>query len=367
MGRALKVAECAVMYFHDGRLIWDDYVRHHQFELTEAARQVCRRFVEFTDPDDLLAGLDREDADLVRGLVDELRTAGVLIAEGSAEHAAEQRLLAAWSSWGHSAWQYHFASRTLADAHYASLAEQEAELDAKLAEAPAPPPFRNLTGATLRLPRVPLDAADAVPDAPGPDWPRLPLGDVLLARHTTREFGPAPLALSELAGFLQVVGGPSPRRPMQTRSATVFKVSASAGGRHPVELYLHAARVDGLDPGWYHYAAAEHALEPLGDRWDAAQVTASAGDQDWVGSAAVVVYYVAVLERIRWKYDTARTYRMLQMDVGHLSQTGYLVAAAMGVGAGFSAALRDELIERELGIDPNAEIVLGLTALGHSA
>lgn len=366
MGRALKVAECAVMYFRGGRLIWDDYVRHHQFELTDTAFQVCRRFAEFTDPDVLLADLDPADADVLRGLIDELCRAGVLIAEGSPEHDAEERLLESWSGWGHSAWQYHFASRTLADAHYASLAEQEAELDAKLAEAPAPPPFRSLAGATVPLPRVPLTSADAA-GAPRPEWSRRPLGDVLLARHTTRDFGPAPLTMPELAGFLQVVAGPSPLRPVQERSATVFKVSASAGGRHPVEAYLHVDRVDGLAPGWYHYAAAEHVLEPLGGRWDAAQVTASAGDQDWVGSAAVVVYYVAVLERIRWKYDTARTYRMLQMDVGHLSQTGYLVAAAMGVGAGFSAALRDELIERELGVDPNAEIVLGLTALGHSA
>lgn len=367
MARALRVAECAVLYFRDGKLVWDDYVRHHQFELTDAARQVCRRFAEFTDPDVLLADLAPADAELLRGLIDELHAAGVLVAEGSPEHAAEKRLLAAWTGWGHSAWQYHFASRTLADAHYASQAEQEAELDAKLAEAPAPPPFRHLTGDAVPLPAVSLVPDAAAPDAARPDWLDRPLGDVLLARQTTREFGPKSLTLSDLAGFLQVVGGPSPVRPVQGKSGTVFKASASAGGRHPVELYLHVDRVDGLEPGWYHYAAAGHELTPLGSRWSAAQVTASAGDQDWVGSAAVVVYYVAILERIRWKYDTARTYRMLQMDVGHLSQTAYLVATAMGLGVGFSAALRDELIERALGVDPNEEIVLGLTALGHSA
>lgn len=368
MARGVKVAECAAMYFRGGRLIWDDYLRHHQFELTPAAEQLCRAFADFTDPAEQLAELGAPEAAVMRGLIDELLAAGVLIEEGSAAHDAERRLLAAWSDWGHATWQYHFASRTLAGSPYASHAEQEAELDAKLAVEPAPAPFRSIGDRAVPLPATRLRPADpAAPEDARPAWAQRPLLDVLLDRHTTRDFAALPVDLADLAGFLQVVGGPSPVRPAPGRAATVFKSSASAGGRHPIELYLHASRVNGLAAGWHHYDAAAHTLELMSGQWTPAQLAAAAGDQDWIGSAAVVVYYIAVLERIRWKYDTARTYRMLQMDVGHLSQTAYLVATAMGLGVGFSAALRDELIEREIGCDPNHEIVLGLTALGHMA
>lgn len=385
MARPVKVAECAAMYFHRGRLIWDDYLHHRQFELTPDAQVLCRTFAEFADPDEVLGELDVSEAEAVRTLITELIEGGVLIEEGSAAHEAERRLLAAWADWGHSAWQYHFASRTLADASYASHDVQEAELDAKLAVRPAPAPFRrNGHGPHVVLPVVHLsraettgrepaaDQAEPVSAAAGSDsgssaWSQRALLDVLLTRRTTRDFLPGAIQLADLATLLRVVAGPSPIRPQPGRSATVFKLTPSAGGRHPVELYLHAGRVTGLAPGWYHYDAAEHRLEPVSGPWTPRQLSVAAGDQDWIGSAAVTICYIAVLERVRWKYDTARTYRMLQMDVGHLSQTAYLVATAMGLGVGFSAALRDELIERELGCDPNQEIVLGLTALGHAA
>lgn len=392
MSRAVKVAECAAMYYHRGRLIWDDYLHHRQFELTADAEALCRSFARFTDLDSALAPLPPGDAAAVQTLIDELIAGGVLIEEGSPAHAAEQELLAAWESWGHSTWQYHFASRTLADATYASHDEQEAELDAKLASGAPPSPFRRVGDnppITLPQPRLgpaaTIEADSLAGDHPGPartstaaaeesgagngiaaPWAARPLLDVLLARHTTREFSREPVELADLAALLRVVAGPSPIRPGSDRSATVFKLTPSAGGRHPIEVYVHASRVSGLPAGWYHYAAADHLLEPLGEPWPADRLAAAAGDQDWIGSAAVVLCYVAVLDRVRWKYDTTRTYRMLQMDVGHLSQTTYLVATAMGLGVGFSAALRDELLERELGCDPNRDIVLGLTALGHA-
>ena len=122
--------------------------------------------------------------------------------------------------------------------------------------------------------------------------------------------------------------------------------------------------VEALEPGWYHYDGLAHALEPIGVTWGPAEMTAAAGDQDWVGRAPLVLAYTGVLERTRWRYDTSRAYRVVQMDVGHLSQTAYLVATAMGFGIGFTAALRDELVEHALGCDAYHEVVLGLSALG---
>ncbi|MER5262366.1 SagB family peptide dehydrogenase [Actinosynnema sp. NPDC002837] len=358
-----KVAEHATLFYSDGAVVWDDYLNHRQFAISETAELLCRKFTGFTDVDELLAPLAEGDQVALRKVIEELLEAGVLIVEGSPEHERERRLLAGWRDWGTSARHFHFASRTLADAPYQGTEEHDAVLDAKLAAEPPPAPFRRLGRTAVLLPR--LDGTSR--------WASEGLLDVLLARRTTRGFGPGPMSLTRVAELLAVLAGPSPARPRIGRSGTVFKTSPSGGGRHPVELYAHVGvastgggdqAVEALEPGWYHYDGLAHALEPIGVTWGPAEMTAAAGDQDWVGQAPLVLAYTGVLERTRWRYDTSRAYRVVQMDVGHLSQTAYLVATAMGFGIGFTAALRDELVEQALGCDAYHEVVLGLSALG---
>ncbi|QFZ16676.1 SagB family peptide dehydrogenase [Saccharothrix syringae] len=349
-----KVAEHATLFYQDGVVVWDDYLHHRQFAISETAELLCRKFAEFTDVDELLAPLADADRAALRALVDELVEKGVLVVEGSPRHREEARLLAGWGEWGLAARHFHFASRTLGDAPYQDADEHDAALDAKLAVRPPPSPFRSLGGTAVLLP----------PPADEPSWGARGLRDVLLARRTTREFGPGPLSLTRVADLLAVLGAPSPARSRIGRSGTVFKTSPSGGGRHPVELYAHVRDVEVLAPGWYHYDGLAHALEPLGVAWDQDEMARAAGDQDWVGRAPLVIAYTGVLERTSWRYDTARAYRVVQMDVGHLSQTAYLVATAMGFGIGFTAALRDELLEEALRCDAYHEAVLGMSAVG---
>jgi SagB-type dehydrogenase family enzyme len=349
-----KVAEHATLFYENGAVVWDDYLHHRQFAISETAELLCRKFTEFTDVDEMLAPLAEADRAALRKVLDELVEAGVLIVEGSPEHERERRLLAGWRDWGTSARHFHFASRTLADAPYQGSEEHDAVLDAKLAAEPPPAPFRSLGRTAVLLPSL----------QGSPRWAETGLLDVLLTRRTTREFGAGSLSLTRVAELLAVLAGPSPARPRIGRSGTVFKTSPSGGGRHPVELYAHVRAVEALEPGWYHYDGHAHALEPIGVTWSPAELTAAAGDQEWVGQAPLVLAYTGVLERTKWRYDTSRAYRVVQMDVGHLSQTAYLVATAMGFGIGFTAALRDELVEQALGCDAYHEVVLGLSALG---
>ncbi|KAA2263266.1 SagB/ThcOx family dehydrogenase [Solihabitans fulvus] len=350
----VKVAEHATLFYDRGSLVWDDYLHHRQYRISETAELLCRKFSQFTEIDELLAPLADPERVAVRGVVDELLAAGVLVVEGSTEHRTERALLAAWSSWGAGARHFHFASRTLSDDDYQDADEHDAALDSKLVDFPPPSPFARRGVAEVGLPE--LGAA--------PDWGDRGLFEVLLDRRTTREFGAEPLGVVELAHLLAILGGASPTRQRIGRTGTVFKTTPSGGGRHPIELYVHATRVDGLDPGWYHYDGRNHVLEPLGAVWGRAELARGAGDQDWIGEAAAVITYTGLLERTRWRYDTPRAYRVVQLDVGHLSQTAYLVATAMGLGVGFTAALRDELVERALGCDPTEEVVLGMTAIG---
>ena len=62
-----------------------------------------------------------------------------------------------------------------------------------------------------------------------------------------------------------------------------------------------------------------------------------------------------------------RGYRDVVLGLGHISQTILLLAAARGLGATFATAVRDDVIEAELGCDGISELVLGVHAIGHPA
>jgi SagB-type dehydrogenase family enzyme len=358
----LKVSENAALFWDGGRLVWDDYVRHRQFALTERAEWLCRWFRDWRDADSV-AGLaaDAEAAAGLRSAVAELVRAGVLIEEDSADRAAERARLDAWADWGTAARYYHYATRMHGDTLFADGEDDGRRLREQARETPPPAPYREFPGR-------PFTPAPVPPEARAP-FARS-LEDVLTARRTTRRFGAGPIGLTDLSTLVATAAGPSPTRPRSPDDelfGNVFKTSPSGGARHPIELYVHARDVTGLRPGFYHYDQVRRGFVELGVSWSRDQVVRSVADQAWIGEAAAVVYYTAVLARSRWKYGAGRTYRIVLMDLGHLSQTVYLLATALGLGVGFSAAIRDEEIEKALGCDPDHEIPLGVTALGPPA
>jgi putative peptide maturation dehydrogenase len=198
------------------------------------------------------------------------------------------------------------------------------------------------------------------------------LYDVLLRRRTTRSFNQgAPLAQWELAVVLRYVFGYHGYLPLLGQVTTLKRTSPSAGGFHPIEAYPLIMAVDELDPGLYHYNPAEHALEllaPLGV--DEARVAANAFvcGQTYFGDAHVLLVLTARFDRAFWKYRNHRkALTALMMDAAHLSQTLYLVATELGLGAFITAAINNVDIEERLGIDGYREGVLAVSGFGRPA
>jgi putative peptide maturation dehydrogenase len=198
------------------------------------------------------------------------------------------------------------------------------------------------------------------------------LYDVLLRRRTTRSFDrSAPLAQWELAVVLRYVFGYHGYLPLLGQVTTLKRTSPSAGGFHPIEAYPLIMAVDELDPGLYHYNAAEHALEllaPLGVEEARAAANAFVCGQTYFGDAHVVVVLAARFDRAFWKYRNHRkALTALMMDAAHLSQTLYLVATELGLGAFVTAAVNNVDIEERLGIDGYREGVLAVCGFGRPA
>jgi putative peptide maturation dehydrogenase len=198
------------------------------------------------------------------------------------------------------------------------------------------------------------------------------LYDVLLRRRTTRSFDRgAPLAQWELAVVLRYVFGYHGYVPLLGQVTTLKRTSPSAGGFHPIEAYPLILAVDELDPGLYHYNPAEHALEllaPLGVDEARAAANAFVCGQTYFGDANVLLVLAARFDRAFWKYRNHRkALTALMMDAAHLSQTLYLVATELGLGAFVTAAVNNVDIEERLGIDGYREGVLAVCGFGRPA
>ena len=213
---------------------------------------------------------------------------------------------------------------------------------------------------------------DPAPGAPVTRLARVERQDglfgALARRRTTRAFDPGRRMTEEqLATVLRYVFGV--RGVATTALGTrIRRTSPSAGARHPVEAYPLISGVDGVSEGLYHYDVRGHSLRLLSpmDAADAQSQAASfACGQSFFGSAHVTFILTARFNRSHWKYRrTDRVYAAMMMDAGHLSQTLYLVATELGLGAYVTAAINGADIERRLGLDGCDEGAIALAGCG---
>ncbi|WP_165974476.1 SagB family peptide dehydrogenase [Nonomuraea deserti] len=350
--RPLRISSCGALLRHADQLVWHDTLAHRRFALDEDADIVLRCFVTWQPLSHIRTrARDEDHAQFLITIAERLRVANILIAWESERHRVEDANEAAWHRWGRLAALFHTETRNLRDQRFITSELDQHRLRQRLEHEPPPPVCREVPAPR----RVVLAAADTA------SWSRSDFLDVLSHRRSSRRFSGEPVPFEAVSALLRWCGGIT---ELDERTQTAFKTSASGGGRHPTEIYLHAHRVSGLQPGIYHLNTRRDELELVGPPQSADSLVRLLGDQDWVSDSGCVVFFTCVLARSTWKYSTARTYRMLNLDVGHLSQTVYLLATALGLGVTFTAAIQDEALEDLLGIDAAHELVMGCSVIG---
>jgi len=142
----------------------------------------------------------------------------------------------------------------------------------------------------------------------------------------------------------------------------------SGGGLHATETYLLVQRVEGLEPGLYHYHPVKHALAALPRRCDRPlQDVANAmlSGQDWFAGAAAHLVLVPRFARTYWKYrNHAKAYRALLLDVGHISQALYMAATERGMAAFITAAINEVDTEQAFGLDGVTQSPVAIVGVG---
>jgi len=197
-------------------------------------------------------------------------------------------------------------------------------------------------------------------ELPPPDaGPEKSLYEVLKRRTSVRDYSDEPLSLRDLSYLLWASTG-----IQRVEQGYEFRTAPSAGALYPIETYVVANAVQGLEPGLYHYAIRAHHLEELrlGDlRLETAK---AALGQGICYDAAAVFVWTAIFNRSKWKYEQ-RGYRYIYMDAGHIGENLYLAATSLELGACAVGALFDDELNRLLGVDGVEESAIFMAAAGH--
>lgn len=173
-----------------------------------------------------------------------------------------------------------------------------------------------------------------------------PLVEALHSRRSIRSYRDAPLTLSEISQLAWAAQG--------VTHGQGFRTAPSAGALYPLELYLVAGRVSGLEPGIYRYMPAQHALEQLAEgdhRWTLA---GAAYMQGAVRRAPAVFVIAGIRERTAPKYGE-RSERYVWIEAGHAGQNLLLQATALGLGSVTIGAFSDLAVKKVLGLERGAQ------------
>ena len=159
------------------------------------------------------------------------------------------------------------------------------------------------------------------------------LPQLLQQRRSVREYRDAPLSLHEIGQLLWAAQGITHARGLRT--------APSAGALYPLELYLVAGNVTGLEAGVYHYQLQHHRLAQhlAGDKRQ--PLAKAAYMQSWLADAPAIVIFTADYQRTRKKYGQ-RAERYVHMEVGHAAQNLFLQAEDLDLGTVVVGAFFDE-------------------------
>jgi SagB-type dehydrogenase family enzyme len=173
---------------------------------------------------------------------------------------------------------------------------------------------------------------------------------VIHARRSFREFTDEPITSEDIADLMWAAQG-------ITLPERGFRASPSAGATYPLEFYVAADNVEGMDPGLYWYTPDMDRLVPTGPEGALASTIASAAlGQECIQRAAAIIVIAAVFERTTTRY-LDRGIMYVHMEVGHASENLILMATARGLGSVPVGAFYEDTVAAVLELPPDQEVL----------
>lgn len=170
--------------------------------------------------------------------------------------------------------------------------------------------------------------------------------EALLKRRSVRSYKKEKLTLQDVSQLLWAAQGQTVGWGGRT--------APSAGATYPLEVYLVAGDVEGLQSGLYHYNIKEHSLvQKITSDIRSALARAALG-QDYVLKAPASIVITAIYDRTTSRYGK-RGIRYVHNEVGHVGQNIHLQCETLGLGTVVIGAFVDEEVKKVLQLDDDEE------------
>ena len=160
---------------------------------------------------------------------------------------------------------------------------------------------------------------------------------------------PQPLDLTALSALLFMAYGFTDQVDYGTE-IFLYRSAPSAGALYPVDVYLSAQGIEGLEDGLYYYSLTDFGLARLRSGPPPAGVPAPA------------LILSARYFRSSWKYKD-RAFRYCLLDAGHVAENIALALPTLGLSGEFFAQFDDKVLNAYLGLEPEKAAVLGFVSL----
>ena len=202
------------------------------------------------------------------------------------------------------------------------------------------------------------------------DLPPLPLPreidplpiDTLASLAAGTSGGAEGVTLADLTTLLYYSAGVTKKKTYPGGGEVLFRAAPSTGALYQTEVYVAAGRIEGLEPGLYHFCPGDFALRRLRSGDVRAALARAAADESLACRAATIVL-TAIYWRNTWKYQ-ARGYRHLFWDSGTILANLVAVASTRRFAPRLDTGFVDAEVNRLLGVDAEREAALELVTLG---
>jgi SagB-type dehydrogenase family enzyme len=266
----------------------------------------------------------------LKAVVPQLLDFSALVTAGSPLAEQEERFSGQWS-WGIPTALMHFCVQ---DSEYMTIEQAEEKQMDRIGHTPQPDlTLKNSQGA-IQLPKA-LDDNELLS---------------LMARRRTNRTAAVPTITAKQLSDCLFAGMGITGETTNCVGSLPLGMTPSGGARNPYEAYVVALGVEGLEPGVYHYSAADHDLGRISAN-HLPKISELVGGQDWADAMPCLVLLCAKLDRTMWKYEDANAYRVVLIEAGHIGQNMMLAATNHGLSACPTAALSHSAIKRLLGLD----------------
>ena len=178
------------------------------------------------------------------------------------------------------------------------------------------------------------------------------VAEALNRRESVRNFSDAAPGIEEAALLLWAAAG------MKVEGETgPTRTAPSAGGAYPLEIYLLAGNIEGLDRGVYRYDPGLHGLQMLVAQDERTELAEAALGQSFIADAPLVIVLVAHYERTTGRYGE-RGERYVLIDAGHVSQNISLQAVELGLGSVIVGAFDDREVAEIISTEGDPLLIL---------